>query len=329
MKPGKTRFDLQIAKIENLISQAVTHGNAPLWLFLHDLRTPMFMLEGLSKLYAEINDDKIFTKLKEQFKQIEDSLGAVDYYAAFQKEFADNAAIPDTIKTYFRRKTNEKLELLGNILKEEGWLDGKKMKSITKKLDEIKWAEEVEEGKLLIKFYAKQIKKINEFVVETGFPFTNIEEHVHEIRRRIRWLSIYPQALNGAIKFAEIYPKPKYLTKYLTPNIVNSPFNVLPVSESQSIFLTFDKNKFLALSCTISQLGELKDKGLKINALKDAFQETLMQKDSDAYTQTYAILGKKYPTLETILTEASDLFKTFFDENNLDFVIKSEVTSEK
>lgn len=329
MKPGKARFDLQISKIEKLINQAVKHGNVPLWLFLHDLRTPMFMLEGLSKLYAEINDEKIFTKLKEQFKQLEDTLGAVDYYAAFQKEFADDSTIPPAIKSYFRRKTNEKLELLGNILKEEGWLDGKKIKSIAKKLDEIKWAEEVEEGKLLTKFYAKQIKKINEFVVETGFPFTNIEEHVHEIRRRIRWLSIYPQALNGAIKFEEIKPKPKYLTKYLTPNIVNSPFNVLPVSESQSVFLTFDKNKFLALSSIIFQLGELKDKGLKINALKDAFQETLLLKDSDSYAQAYAVLGKKYPTLETILNEASNVFKTFYEEKNLDFVIKPEVTSEK
>jgi hypothetical protein len=327
MKPGKARFDLQITKIEKLINQAVKHGNVPLWLFLHDLRTPMFMLEGLSKLYAEINDEKIFTKLKEQFKQLEDTLGAVDYYAAFQKEFVADPKISPQINDYFKRKTNEKLEFLDRILKEEGWLDGRKLKSIKKKLDEIKWEDEALETKHLNKFYAKQIKKINEFVVETGFPFTNIEEHIHEIRRRIRWLSIYPQALQGAVKFSENTSKAKYLTKYLTPEIVNSPFNILPISEKQTEFLLFDKNKFLALSSIISQLGVLKDKGLKINALKDAFQEMQLLKDSEAYAQSYAILGKKHPTLEEILTKASNVFKTFYEEKNLDFVIKSEAAS--
>lgn len=329
MKPGKIRFQNQITKVENLINQSVKHHNQVLWLFLHDLRTPMFMLEGLSKLYAEINDDTVFTKLKEQFKLVEDTLGAVDYFVAFQKEFAADSKIPSSVNDYFKRKTNEKLEFLGKILKEEGWLDGKKLKSIAKKLDEIKWADEASETKLLNKFYAKQTKKINEFVEETGFPFTNIEEHVHEIRRRIRWLSIYPQALNGAVKFSETTSKAKYLTKYLTPDIVNSPFNIMPISEKQTEYLVFDKNKFLALSSMISQLGVLKDKGLKINALKDAFQETLLLKDNDAYEKVYSILGKKYPTLDEILTDSSNIFKTFFEEKNLDFVVKPSAFPEK
>lgn len=325
MKPGKARFEKQISKIEALFNEANKHENSALWLFLNDLRTPMFMLEGLSKLYAEINDDKIFTKLKDQFKLIEDALGAVDYYAAFQKEFSADPNIPAIIVDYFKRKTYEKLEILGEALKKEGWLKGKKFKAITKKLENIKWAGEISETKLLIKFYTKQVKKINEFILEINFPFSNIEEQVHEIRRRIRWLSIYPQALNGAMKFIEIKPVPKYLSKYLTPNIVNSPFNKLPISDIQTQFVIFDKNKFLALSSIIYELGELKDKGLKVSALKDAFQEIDLLKDAVAYAKAYEVLGKKYLKLESILANASALFKTYFDEKNLDFVIFPEV----
>ena len=31
--------------------------------------------------------------------------------------------------------------------------------------------------------------------VKTKFHFSNVEVDVHELRRKLRWLSIYPQAL--------------------------------------------------------------------------------------------------------------------------------------
>jgi hypothetical protein len=317
MKPGKARFKLQIAKIEKLIAVANSQENPALWLFLHDLRTPVFMLEGLAKLYADLHDKKAFLKLKEQFKTIEDALGAVDYYASFQKEFVLDKKIPATINRYFQQKTNEKLKAFNQLLIKGNWLDGKKLKSVTKKLDNLEWKEEVTEIKLFGQYYKKQILKINEFVKIIGFPFENIEDQVHELRRKLRWLSIYPQALNGAIKLKDVKPNPTQLTKYLTPEIVNSPFNILPISAKQTVFLNLDKNKFLALSWMIAELGKLKDSGLKISALKNAFQATSLIKDDAAFAETYKILGKNYPQMSEILEKASEISKIYFEENNL------------
>jgi hypothetical protein len=321
MKQGKARFEFQLAKIEALVQTANTQENPALWLFLHDMRTPLFMLEGLAKLYANLHNEKTFTKLKESFKTLEDTLGAIDYYAAFAKEFAANPSISASVTAFLEQKMREKVKIFNKILKQEGWLDGKAVQKIRSTLKGLDWLEEEKETALLYAFYKKQLKKIEEFAKETGFVFKNIEEEVHELRRRIRWLSIYPQALQGAVKMEKTSPVPSHLVKYLTPDIVNSPFNKFPISDTQKHFLVLDENYFLSLSWLISALGKLKDKGLKIGALKNALQETALLNDTAALKEAYKILGADYPNMDTLLAEASTMVKQYFDENNLKHLI--------
>jgi hypothetical protein len=321
MKPGKSRFLNQITRIENLIQSANEQANPAKWLFLNDLRTPMFMLEGLSKLYSNINDELIFDQLKEEFKAVEDQLGAIDYFNAYHSEFLNNADISEELLTYFKVKTETEVNNLNQLLADKNWLDGNKISKIKAILDDIDWDKEEKETELLVKFYKKQIKKINEFVMETGLPFTDIELHVHELRRRIRWLSIYPQGLAGAVKLVEDDSIPNYLQKYLTDEVVNSKYNILPSDESQTNFVKIDKNKFLSLSWLIAELGKYKDKGLKINALKEACMEVERISDEEALLKTYEILGTEVVKIEDILQQTSQIIATFFEEENLSFIL--------
>ena len=80
MNKSMQRFDIQIKKIATLLDNAKNKENPALWLYLNDLRTPMFMLEGLAKMYANLHNKKDFSKIKEQAKEIEDALGVVDFY---------------------------------------------------------------------------------------------------------------------------------------------------------------------------------------------------------------------------------------------------------
>jgi hypothetical protein len=321
MKPGKARFKKQITKIEKLFAHANTHENPALWLFLHDLRTPAFMLEGLSKLYSSFHNAKSFVKLKEQFKELEDALGSVDYYAAFQKEFHYNKAIPVQINQYFQQKTLDETKKLNKLLIKKNWLNGKKIKSISDKLDKINWRDEKVEKVFLENFYKNETIKIAQFVNEAGFPFDNLEDELHELRRKLRWLSIYPQALAGAIKLEETVKLPEYINKYLTNEIVNSSFNVLPVNLKLTSVMRLEKNKFLALSWLIAEIGRQKDLGMKINSLKNAFQATSLLKDEAAYIEAYKYLGKDFPTLNEILENTSEITRQFFAEQNLNFVL--------
>jgi hypothetical protein len=321
MKQGKTRFDYQLNKVNALLTESKRHENPALWLFLHDLRTPMFMLESLAKMYTQFHNKNFFTELNERFKEIEDILGAVDYYSAFLRDFHADEKVPESIKSYLKSKTSEKLVKFNEILANGGWNSGKTIRKINEGLEIAKWQDQEEEISSIEKYYYKQIKKVHEFINQTTFNFNNVEADVHELRRKLRWLSIYPQAFQGAIQLYESKGSETQLKKYLTEATISSPFNQLPESDNLKHHLFLEKNHFLALSWIISELGILKDKGLKITALKDSFQEVFFLKDEEAFKEAYLVLGGEYPKMETLLKNASVVSQAFFNEKILDKLI--------
>lgn len=321
MKQGKARFDNQLSKVNDLLTESTNHENPALWLFLHDFRTPMFMLESLSKMYAQIHNKTFFTELNVRFKEVEDVLGAIDYYAAFLREFHADEKIPASVKSYLEIKTREKIVNFNEILLKRGWNSGKTLRKINEGLSIAKWQNQEDEVVNIEKYYNKQVEKINEFVVKTTFKFNNVESDVHELRRKLRWLSIYPQAFQGVIKLHETKANSTEFKKYLTDEIVSSPFNQLPDSKNVKHHLFLEKNHFLALSWMISELGKLKDKGLKITALKNAFQEIAFLKDEEAIKEAYRILGENYPKMETLLNQAGKVAEDFFHDKIIDKLI--------
>ncbi|WP_149243649.1 hypothetical protein [Dyadobacter sp. 32] len=319
---GKARFEIHLQKVENLLTKAREVKNPALWLLSNDLRTPMFMLEGLAKLYAKLHNEVIFTKLQNYFKEVEDALGGLDYFVAFQKEFALNQHIPDSVKHYFDSKIKEKSAALSDLLTESKWFSGKRLKKVRGKLGDVDWLDEEVETEALRAFYKKQVLKIEEFIKETTYDFDNIEDDVHELRRKLRWLSIYAHALQGAVKLEEALPVDEHLGKYLTDAVVGSPFNKLPEDPKQTYFLLLEKNHFLALSWMIASLGDIKDEGLKITAVQEALLETGVVKESSDTTKAYDILGSDYPTMDSLLHLASEISKQFFEEKVLRGLVK-------
>ncbi len=318
MPLGLDRFTFQLNKIEKLLEHAKLEETPGLWLYLNDLRTPVFMLESLGKLYAEMHNKKRFTTLRIRFKKLEDALGALDYYAAFTKEFSNNPKIPADLITYFQMKTNEKVNLLNRQLKKDDWLNGRRIKKIINKIEDAAWLSEKEETEAIKKYYAQEIKKIKSFAVSTHFKFDNVEADVHELRRKLRWLSIYPQALLGAIRQIPSSSTPRYLNKYITKEILESPYNKFPVNDQLHLYVNLDQNHFFALSWIIAALGKLKDNGLRIKILKEALQQMKLLRDEDNNKAAREFLGPDYPTLDHILTQSSQVAKQFFKENILE-----------
>lgn len=322
MNYSKQRFDIQIKKIKPLLEKANSKENPALWLYLNDLRTPLFMLEGLAKMYSNLHDIKDFSKIKDQTKEIEDALGAVDYYVAFQKEFTTNTKIPEATKQYIEAKANEKIQILNQLLENGNWLNGKRIAKIEKRIKNSNWLNEEKEIKEIQKYYADEIKKIIDFTKATTFTFDNIEEDVHELRRKLRWLSIYPQALNGVAKLTPMKTTIKMVQKYLTKEIINSPFNQLDPNKELKHHLLFNKDNFLALSWMISELGKIKDEGLRIKVITDALHSTEFLKNEEAEKKVIQLLGKNQPEMTALLQKASVITKTYFTENLLNSLIK-------
>lgn len=317
MNKSMQRFDIQIKKIATLLDNAKNKENPALWLYLNDLRTPMFMLEGLAKMYANLHNKKDFSKIKEQAKEIEDALGVVDFYISFQKEFSSNEKIPIVIKQFIDLKANEKIEVLNQILIKENWLNDKRIDKVQKRLKKADWLKEEKEINAIQRYYTAEIAEINEFANSTKFEFDNVEEDVHELRRMLRWLSIYPQAMQGAVKLIANRVTSENVKKYLTKEIINSPFNQFATSKELTYFLQLNKNNFISLSWMIAELGKIKDNGLRIKVLEDALQATEYLKTADAETKAMQVLGKTQPSLLTLLQEASTISKTYFSDKLL------------
>jgi len=330
MKNGLARFDYYLKQLEELITKSSKQKNPGLWLYQNNARTPLFMLEGLAKMYAGIHNKKKFSKIKEHVKLLEDAIGQIDYYDAFAKEFSANKKIPATITSYLQAQSREKIQSLNELLHENNWLgdDADRIKKIRKKLGEADWQDEKEDVKSIHRFYVTAINKILEFINEKDFHFTDVENDVHEFRRMIRWLSIYPQALRGCIQLGRSKAAtPKYLTKYLTRAITSSPYNTLPDAGELKHFLLFDQNRFYALSWMIAELGNLKDSGLKVEVIKEALLQTSppdlagKTNENDALAKAYKLAGAGQKTLQQILDAAEKLCKTFCKEKNLEALI--------
>jgi len=323
MKNGSVRFDFFLEQLQTLLDTAAKQKNPGLWLYQNNMRTPLFMLEALSKVYSGIHNKKMFFKLKERFKILEDALGAIDYYDCFAKNFSNNKNIPADIVAYLQAQTREKTQRFNDLLTEEKWLgiDVSRIQKIKKKLSKADFLKEKDEIEALNKFYGSAIYEIAEFVNENKMHFDNVENDVHELRRKLRWLSIYPQAFRGSIQLSTTKTVFPHLAAYLTPEIINSPYNKLPDAGNCKYFLLLSKDHFFALSWMIAELGKLKDSGLGIIAIKEALQQTGKVNDEAAYKKAYELMGPGQPALEEILRKAEAICTTYFNEHNLEHLV--------
>lgn len=318
MKLGQTIIAIHLTKIEDLLTKASAQKNPAQWLFQNDLRTPMFMLEACFRTYEKVYDNKNFKKRKKQCKQLEDILGAIDYYSVSIKELTINKKIPATSINYLKQQAVLKLNEFNNILVDENWLDGKKIESFKKDIEKNKWIAEEKEIKLIKLFYSKSILKVKEFINETTFVFDNIEEDVHELRRRLRWLSIYPQALKGVFQYSNSLAKPTIkLKKYLTTEIIKSPYNIMPSDVLVKEPLLINKNNFLALSWMIKELGKIKDEGLRVLITMEALNSLTQFKKVNIELETYKMLGKTQSTLKQLLLKSQTIVETYFKEDSI------------
>lgn len=319
MKQGLGRFEYYLIELEELLAKAAGTDNPALFLYQNDVRTKLFMLEGLAKLYAGLHNKKRFLYALEYFKSLEDLIGAVDYYDNIAKDFLKDAEMPSTLRMFAEEKKEHILQALNVLLAKKKWIspDLYRTKKIRKKLKGSDWQDPETEVKSIKSFYKKAIEKVTAFYLETGVEFTDIELQVHELRRQLRWLSIYPQAVRGCIQFEDNNISTPEIAKYLTPEILTSPFNIMPVAGTNQHFVFVEKNYFLALSFVINALGKIKDNGLRIMATAEAVENTQFVNEEVSLERAFTLNHVEESGLKDILKNAKEICEPFFVEDNL------------
>ncbi len=321
---GKGRFIYFLTKIENLLNEAASSEDPGRLLYSKDMRTPLFMLEALSRIYKKVHPHNGIKKINKVFKDIEDFLGQIDFYDGFYKEFVDDKRVPELITLYSKKKTDKKIKAFNKHLKKEEWIgkNNERLKKIHKKLDAIEWFDEKNDTVAILEIYQNDIEKIITKYKNNQKEFTDIEKDVHELRRELRWLSIYPQALLGLMELKPDGEPPGFLKKYLTPEIINSPYNKMPDGSSLKNHIILNQNYYFGLSWMIAKLGKLKDSGLKVELLEESISKVYKAKENVSQL-AYSICDDGQPTILQILEEAQSITKNFFDEDILEHIVVS------
>jgi hypothetical protein len=292
---------------------AYTTENPAFYLYKNGARNIIFMLEGLTRIHKNAFDNPKMEKWYDRFKQLEDLIGQIDYYDANKTQFVANKTLIKSEISALDAKIEQPISELNALLKSDNWLDNK-MQKFDAFIEKCAFKYDAKYNQSIVKAYQKEIKKITLIATELNFNLKELETELHELRRRFRWLSIYPQAFNGLFQFEKPAVNPDWSAKYMSEQIVNSPFNQLPKAVDNQLVIYLNYPNFIALSFIIQEFGKLKDKGLADELLAIEF------KKSEA--QTKKLLGDKYLDKTTILASASQLLKTFFDDKVLDNLIK-------
>ncbi|MEO7309619.1 MAG: hypothetical protein ABIX01_04420 [Chitinophagaceae bacterium] len=317
--PGLQRFNFYLQQLQPLLDKASASDNPAKLLYEQGARTPIFMLEALARMYEKIHNKKIFGKQKVHFKLLEDMLGEVDYYDCFQKELKTVKKIPAAVKTYLQEKTEEKIAALNAVLAAEGWIrnDDKRMMKIASKLKKADWLDEAEDAAAIKKQYGKIIEGIIESIATNKINFDNVEDDVHELRRQLRWLSIYPQCFQGLFQLKAGGKPTAAQRKYLTKEITGSAFNKMPAKGKLQNTILLNANNFYALSWMIADLGKLKDSGLQIEVLTEALMVTTKSQEKQAIINATKLGGPDQKTMQEILSLAKTESDQFFNEGLL------------
>ncbi len=297
MPEGLHRFQVYLAKLDQIFNSLPSSGDRALMLYQSPARQYLFYLEALTHIYKLLHNHKRFEQMRLWLKSLEDQLGKIDYYDGFIKEFTAQENFPTILLDRLQLHKKRELSILEDQLNKDGWLKKENgiLSIIESELPDADWKTNPEEKISIGGVIINVIEKIKSDYHSSKLNFNDIENGVHEFRRQVRWISIYAQALDGLVQLKEIkVPEPK-LSKYLTKEVLESPYNKLPPVRKGVDPIYIEGPHFYALSWLIAEGGRLKDDGLRIILIEDTIRETgyVHEKNLKQVTKSLAIKSNK------------------------------------
>lgn len=293
-------------RILALLEQSAAEPDPADFLYREKLRSLLFILESLARILQKSGDEDMAKPLK-QIKKLEDALGRIEDYDCYYRLFSEHKAVKKKEAAYFRKKRDKELHRLNRRLRKKDfyrdlfWKLASDGHNFNTKHAVHTFRKEIgAEIDICFKFYS-----------EYPEAFDSMEGQVHEIRRKLRWLSIYGQSLDGIVMLSPDRRNYAWEKEFITAYERRSPYNTLPVSPELPAHIRFHKKAFLAKSHVITALGKIKDRGLQLEYLATAIRKTggcSRQKELAAAAERLEV---SY-TEAHLLKEAHALLEDFF-----------------
>jgi hypothetical protein len=241
-----------------------------IFLYQNKVRTPLFMMESLLRLLLKLKKSgKVKQNLKE-IKKLEDVLGEIDDYDQLFLRFSKSGKLKQKELHYFEKKRDKAAHKLNKNLSKKHFYE-KTFYQIPKiKIDfnsshiVLKLQDQIE----------RELEKCFKFYLQYPDKFDKIEGQVHEIRRKLRWISIYAQSLGGVIILVPDNVEYKWESRFITNEAKLSHYNKLPLKKDLKGYIYFNQKVFCALNFVVSELGAIKDKGLELEGITAALKAT-------------------------------------------------------
>lgn len=296
----------QSRHILEFFQKSASQENPAWFLYKHKVRTPLFMAESITRILTEITEEKYLSKASKKIKKLEDTLGAIEDYDTLAIFFSKNKKIKKEQVDYFKNKLEKAQKKLNKKLIEKEFYQELFQSLSSSKLN-LNTKEQVEKFKKQI---AKELKECYTFFTSHKTGFSSMEEEVHEIRRKLRWISIYTQSLDGLISLDKDTKKYPWEKKFISDAEKKSPYNKLPIHKDLEAYIHFNQKAFLALSFVIAKLGDIKDKGLRWENLAETLEKNghksamnltakqlnLTYSEEDLFKEAHALLNDYFVT---------------------------------
>ncbi|MBL7931045.1 MAG: hypothetical protein JNL60_04040 [Bacteroidia bacterium] len=300
-------YEPYFEKLEQLLIESKKQKNPALWLYKNDARGLLFMIESLFRLHAAISPVTEVKKLHKFSKKFEDLLGEIDYYVVILALFSKNKSITKKELDYFRKNRDAFEKKLNKKLLEKDYYIPK-IRSFKTLSGDFNSPGNIS---LLHKHIKSELAEGAAYFNRYRSGFTDMEEQVHELRRKLRWISIYAESLRGRVVLRKDIKRYSWEKEFINQNSKKSPYNSVPPKLPLKKHIFFTDKAFFALNSCIAQLGVIKDKGLQIEALAKCFKKTVKPKPLNAKSKVQKILGLK-ASEEKLLKEAHVLLHKFY-----------------
>ncbi len=271
------------------------------------------MAESLLRLLTKTLESNALKTTLRYVKELEDGLGRIDDYDHLFLLFSSNKKIEKMQLLYFLQKKEKELAKLNKkVIKRSFYLKTYERLSVTREFDF--------NTKAFVKKLSERIKReitrCLDFYLRYPLAFTELEGQIHEMRRKLRWITIYAQSLDGLVTLVSTKGEYAWQKKFVTVVELRSPYTKVPVKKNLVNYIRFNKEAFFAFSHVVNQLGKIKDRALEIEMLKKSLLKTRNMTDENAEKLALKQLSAK-KNREELFKEAHTLLQEFFIKHRI------------
>lgn len=280
-----------------------------------DIRRQVFLLEGGLKFYKKAYPELDAQKIK--VKALEDVLGHVKGTSSMLA-LAQAKGAPKAVLDVMQHHADDARGRLETLVKQE-WMpnaDGQipAIADLLNTFENVDWMSYKDDKSFVRKEFSRRVKKMG--AVPYKMDELQGDFGVHELRRNLRWVPIYAEALDGLVQHdADVNPVKAY-EPLLEKDISSSKYMNLPEADFEKKPVTVSKSLYAANMTLVGAFGDLKDRGEEIEEVALAYKEAGLAPDYEsAEKMALDLLGLDKSEPATLRQEAGKLYDEMSDND--------------